>query len=104
MKRSDFRDILANLQKEECGIDATKGEGYANDDTDALANFKRLARLLGLDPLQICCVYMAKHFDAIMSWARLGRDITGENIRGRVVDLRLYAALFYALTEDEDEN
>lgn len=106
MKRSIFRDLLSSLYDAEREIDDTKGkgyaEGYASDADDALANFKRLAMHLDLTPLQICAVYLGKHFDAIMSYAKHGKDITGECLFGRVADLRLYAALFLALARDKE--
>jgi hypothetical protein len=100
MRREKVNDLLQALHEAEDAINETKGEGYANDQ-DALANFKRAAQHLGLSPLQICGVYMSKHFDAIMSYAKHGDDITGENLMGRVVDLRLYAALFLALARED---
>lgn len=99
MTRTEIDDILKNLWNEEGKINQTKGEGYANDN-DALANFKRAAQHLGLAPLQVCAIYMGKHFDAIMSYAKRGKDITGESLFGRVIDLRLYAALFLALARE----
>ena len=99
MTRDEINNLLQSLQAEEAKMNRTKGEGYANND-DALANFKRAAQNLDLSPLQICAVYMGKHFDAIMSYAKHGEDITGEGLFGRVVDLRLYAALFLALARE----
>ena len=100
MNRQGIDNLLHSLRAEEDKINETKGEGYANDQ-DALANFKRGAQHLGLTPLQVCAVYMGKHFDAIMSYAKHGDDITGEDLFGRVVDLRLYAALFLALARED---
>lgn len=100
MIRAAFNTLLQALRKTEDAINETKGEGYANDQ-DALMNFKRAGGHLGLTSLQVCAVYMSKHFDAIMSYAKHGKDITGENLFERVVDLRLYAALFLALARED---
>jgi len=98
--RNEINKLLEALHQAENHINQTKGEGYANNQ-DALANFKRAAQHLDLSPLQVCAVYMGKHFDAIMSYAKHGDDITGEGLMGRVVDLRLYAALFLALARED---
>ena len=101
MNRQEFNAFLQRLNVIELEMSNTKGNSYAND-KDALANFKRLAVSLDLDPVRVCFVYMAKHYDSLASYARLGKDITGEGVASRVVDLRLFAALFLALVRDEE--
>ena len=107
MRRFDFEQLLGELQTEELLINRTKGEEYAQDTEevdDALLNFKRAAEFLGLSPLQVCTVYLYKHFAAIASYAENGETKSNESTRGRINDLRLYAALFMGLVKDEDSH
>jgi len=76
----------------------TKGPDYSNSD-DRLANFKRLAQLLGTTPLQIWAVYAMKHMDAIMTYAKSGK-VASEEITGRFLDLANYAVLGAALVQE----
>lgn len=103
MKRIDFEALLGKLQEAELEINHTKGREYAQGDEDALRNFKEAARFLGLTPLQVCGVYMYKHFASAISYATLGESLSEELLEGRVADLRLYAALFLGLVLDSSE-
>ena len=101
MNRSDFLKLLDELQIKEKDINITKGKEYADGDEDALLNFKRTARDVGITPLQVLAVFMHKHFDSIMRYTKMGYSESEEPIAGRIADLRLYAALGLALIEEE---
>lgn len=104
MQRAEFEALLEQLQAEELRINQTKGREYAQGDADALRNFKEVARFLGLTPMQVCGVYMYKHFVSIISYATDEGSLSEESLEGRVADLRLYAALFLGLVmEEKDE-
>jgi hypothetical protein len=81
-----FKPTIDEMQR----IMLTKGAEYSGDN-DRLANFKRNAAALGLDPLQIWAVYAAKHWDAVMQFVKdtgAGKERErGEPIEGRVDDL-----------------
>ena len=100
MNRARFEELLSRLQVQELEINQTKGREYTQSNEDALLNFKEAARFLGLTPLQVCMVYMYKHFASLASYAELGHELSDENIQGRVADLRLYSALFLGLVRD----
>jgi hypothetical protein len=98
--RAEFEgNFLPALHEWELETSRTKGNEYAGED-DALRNFKEAAADLGLSPLQVCAVHLHKQYCAIMSYARLGHNLSTESLRSRVGDLRLYAALFLALAEE----
>lgn len=89
----------------------TKGGEYAGD-TDALANFRRNAASLGLNPETIWAVYAGKHWDSIQQFikdleAGVSRTRT-ESILGRIDDLITYAillkALYHARSEEPIKN
>ena len=102
MLRSEVANMLKDLNEEEYNINVTKGEEYAIENEDALNNFKQVAEMLGTTPRMVCAIYMYKHFCSIMNHAKRG-DVLSEPIEGRILDLRLYAALYLALTREEEK-
>jgi len=100
MVRDDYLKLVEGLVTAENEINLTKGREYAQGDEDALRNFKVCAEFLGLTPLQVCMVYMYKHFASLASYAAVGHEQSEESIEGRVHDLRNYAALFLALVKE----
>lgn len=80
-----------------------KGGEYAGSD-DRLANFKRGARLTGATSLQVCLIYLSKHYDAVSTFVK--DDAAGicrprsESIEGRLDDLLNYCLLMKALVRD----
>ena len=104
MERDKFERLLQEIQEVELGISRTKGKEYVKGDADVLHNFKEAAAFLDVTPEQVCVLYMYKHFSALVSnsGATVLLDCS-EPIRSRVVDLRLYAALFLALYVEAEE-
>lgn len=100
MNRTKFVELLQKLQKREMEINLTKGRDYADGDVSIGNNFYETAEFLDLNPLQVCLVYMAKHLSAIKNYAN-GAPLLSEDLEERLVDIRLYCALFLALTTDK---
>ena len=104
MKRDEFERMLCELQEAELGISRTKGKEYVKNDAEVLRNFKEAATFLNVTALEVCLIYMYKHFSALVSCSGAAVPLDfSEPIRSRVVDLRLYAALFLALYEEEED-
>lgn len=81
-----------------------KGEEYTKDD-EALSNFTEGAEDLGnVTPLQVIYIYMKKHWNSVRNFAKHGKVFSKEGIRGRLMDLAVYAALMVCVMEDEVEN
>lgn len=78
-----------------------KGGEYAGDN-DRLANFKRNATKLGVEPELVLMVYLHKHYDAIMQHyedhfiTKINRP-RAENIEGRIDDVINYFILYKGL-------
>lgn len=103
MKNSDFDKLVQQVFQRVKEIGTTKGREYASSD-DRLANFKREAERLGLDPLTVWHVYASKHWDAISTFVK---DVQADNevalsepIDGRYTDLLVYALLGLALLKE----
>jgi hypothetical protein len=77
----------------------TKGREYSHEG-DRLANFKRIASELDIDPLIVCWVYFKKHVDSIASYVKEKREGLSEPVRGRIVDAITYLGLLNGLIEE----
>jgi hypothetical protein len=78
-----------------------KGRDYASD-RDRLSNFKYLAEMLGLTPLQVWGVYCFKHLMALSQFVREGQ-VASEPIDERIADIRNYMILGQALIVEARE-
>ena len=79
----------------------TKGVEYAGTQ-DKLANFKNTARECGVDPIQVCYIFMNKHYNAVASYCR-DKKVYSEPIIGRIRDCQLYLALLEGLIYEREE-
>lgn len=102
MNASEFSDRLTQFFTDLRKITGSKGVEYAND-TDQLANFKRLATQLGLKPEQVCLVYLTKHLDSIQHAVRTGK-VLSEPLHGRCLDAVLYLILLDAIDAETKKN
>lgn len=93
MVESEFGQLLKLLEQ--------KGNDYAGNE-DVLANFKRNADRLGLEPQQVLGVYMNKHLDAIFTYIREG-EVHSEPIEGRIHDAINYLLLLLAMVREQDD-
>jgi hypothetical protein len=103
MDRSQFNRIFDATVLELRNLLKVKGGEYANE--DVLANFKRGAALVGVNPLTCLFIYMSKHYDAVATYVKdkqTGQDRPrSEPILGRLDDLMNYAVLAKALIAEE---
>lgn len=83
----DFDEFVA----QERALWGTKGDEYTIG-LDRLYNFNSVAEKLGLSPMQVWAVYAAKHFYAILNYAKTGTE-GAEGIESRLADLAVYCKL-----------
>lgn len=101
MSPEDFDKLVNRMVQEETKVSKTKGKEYTQGGDDRLKNFKDTAKDLGLDPLNVCFIYMKKHIDSITSYIKHGRKIfSDETIESRIKDIRVYCCLLRALVEE----
>ena len=98
MKRDVFERLLARMQDAELALTKTKGKDYAGDE-NVLANFERLAERINLPILKIWFVYFVKHLDALETFINTER-VASESITSRILDMRVYLALFHAIVSE----
>lgn len=94
-----FDSVVAELRT----LRDSKGKEYANNDQDRLANFKEIAKELGVSPLAVISIYTKKHSRAIDSYCKRGQVFSNENIQSRIKDRIMYDLLLLGLVEDLKE-
>jgi hypothetical protein len=106
MKRTDFNRLISSTFKQIQHLSDNKGAEYSGDE-DALANFKRNAERIGLDPLQVWHVYASKHYDSLCTYIKeinaSEKRILTEPIESRADDLITYLLLFKALIKEKQD-
>lgn len=85
----DQANILWQIERE---LLCKKGKSYNPGTDDRLANFKRVAERLNLDPLKVWGAYFLKHVDAICTMVLTGANDM-EGFTSRATDLRNYLVL-----------
>jgi hypothetical protein len=101
MTKDQVADLMGEMYREEQSTREDGQKEYAHDDSNALANFERLAERLGITREQVLLVYLYKHMDGIDSWVN-GHRSQREDVRGRIKDARVYLALLRAMVEETD--
>ena len=101
MKNSDFEKLVAQFRMRQDRLIISKGHDYTvgNGDEDRLWNFKTVAGLLGITPMQALGVYWLKHILAICTYIKTG-NVESEDIDGRFLDESNYNLLGRALIND----
>lgn len=102
MKNTEFEQMVKKFRERQDLLIVSKGHDYTvgNGDQDRLWNFKTVAGLLGINPLQALGVYWLKHVLAICTYIKTGNLESGEDIDGRFLDESNYNLLGRALIND----
>lgn len=103
MERRIMQQVLYTVFNE---CDALRQAGqaeYAHDDSEAFANFNRVAEALGMDRKAVLLVYAQKHYDGIASYVA-GHTSQREDVTGRINDLIVYLGLLRGMIEEERGN
>lgn len=105
MKNTDFEKLVIEFRAKQDLLILSKGHDYTvgNGDADRLWNFKAVADMLGITPMQALGVYWLKHVLAICTYIKLGK-VESEDIDGRFLDESNYNLLGRALIEDLSSN
>lgn len=112
MNRSEMKEVLDLLQKEEHTLREAGQKEYAHDDSDAFANFDRVGNQVKIvcehcgKPTRIgrmgaLMVYLLKHVDGVISFIS-GHRSQRESVKGRINDIRVYSALLRGMVEEEE--
>lgn len=100
MNTKQLNDIKCMLEETESKILGTKGNEYVVSNEDRLKFFKDYATQLGIDPKIVCSIFLMKHINSILNFAKTNQSYS-ESIKGRINDARNYLLFMWALVEDE---
>ena len=101
MNKKEFQKIKAALDKTALGEMSSKQPAYTSHSEDVLNNFKRIAKRLGMTPMETWAVYFNKHVDAINTYVISGNE--AEPFDTRFADLLNYLYLGMAIVEENKE-
>lgn len=98
MKTEHYNELTQDFWEHLQSVSSAKGVEYGSKD-DRLANFKRIAKQVELDPKRVLMVFASKHWDSINHYVITGEAGT-EPIRDRLYDLVNYMCLLNGLNEE----
>lgn len=102
MKTYDFISMKKDMLEYAEDVAKTKRVEYTGASEDILTNFKRIAKRLGLSPLQVWAVYFNKHVDSVNTFIK-GTDEISEPMESRFADMLNYLFLGMALIIEQEE-
>ena len=74
---------------------------YARNQSNAFANFERVADYINSDRQKVLLTYLLKHIDGICSFVN-GYKSQREDVRGRITDSIVYLCLLWGMIEDTE--
>ena len=74
---------------------------YARKQSNAFANFERVADYIGASKEKFLMTYLLKHIDGISSFVN-GHQSQREDVRGRITDAIVYLCLLWGMIEEEN--
>lgn len=111
-------EVMQQLEDGERAIFDTKGKSYTggadrDNDKDTLYNFKQVGSMVQhkcsecghMEPIGArgaWAVYYLKHVFSLMTDAADPTIDSGESIKGRILDTRVYGTLYACIKEDEE--
>jgi len=102
MTNYEFETLVTDFRSQQDQLIASKGHDYTIANEDRLYNFKAVAELLGITPLQVLGAYWLKHILAIITYINKGRLEADEGIEGRFLDSANYGLLGLALIKERE--
>ena len=96
MTNEEFSEVVEMFKEFKSTEGVAKGKEYTVGREDRLVNFKEVADLLDITPLQAWAVYAYKHWTSIMNFVKDGK-VHSEAIESRFFDLHTYLELGLAI-------
>ena len=107
MDKPTFKTIVEASEARRRDLREKKGKEYTRGEADVLSNFKRVG--LALEGVHITkdnaaliswWIYANKHWDAVVSYIKQGKEVSNETIEGRIDDLHVYLDLLLGIVEE----
>jgi hypothetical protein len=100
MTNKDFHSLMEKTFESCKAISAAKGKDYTKGSEDALANFKEAGKDIGVDAIEVCWIFMNKHYQAITNYVKSKGQSESEPIAERIKDLINYLVLLQGIIEE----
>lgn len=101
MTRAQMKEVMEQVFQECDRLRDAGQQEYAHDEEDALANFRRVAEQLGIEPSAVLITYFLKHVDGIVAFVR-GHHSQREDVRGRISDAIVYLCLLRGMLDENE--
>ncbi len=103
------QEAFKKFSEEQAEILIGKGHDYTagQADVDAYANFRLIAKLLEgvqITPYTVAMIYGLKHIFSLITFAKTGKQESGEGLRGRHLDVANYSFILDQLVPDHLEH
>lgn len=94
-------EVMTNVFDECQDLRNAGQDEYAHDQSNAFANFERVASFLDIPREKVLLVYAIKHLDGICSYVD-GHQSQREDVRGRINDLCVYMTLLRGMVDENE--
>ena len=101
MTQQTLKELIDVIMNEVQGMREAGQKEYARKESNAFANFERIANSLGNTREEVLMVYLLKHIDGIISWIE-GHKSQRENVTGRIIDAITYLCLLYGMSTEDN--
>lgn len=102
MTREQMAQVMETMFAEEMKTREAGQKEYSHVDAEAFTNFNKLAEELHIDRKMVLWIYVRKHLDGILAYLN-GHKSQREDVRGRIMDTRVYLALLRGMIEEEEK-
>jgi hypothetical protein len=105
---ADRQAAFEEFSEEQAKTLIGKGHDYTagRAEEDSYANFRIIADLLKgapITPYTVAMIYMLKHTFSLITFAKTGKQESGEGLRGRHIDQANYTFILDQLTQDHTD-
>ena len=97
MTNQEFYKLMSDTFESAKKIAEAKGKDYTKGSEDALANFKEGGKSIDVAPIEVCWIFMNKHYQAITNYVKTKGRSESEPISERIKDMINYLVLMQGL-------
>jgi len=101
MTRQEMAQVMERVFEECRALRDAGQKEYARRESNAFANFERVAERVGISREQALMVYLEKHLDGIHAWVN-GHRSQREDVRGRINDAIVYLTLLRGMIDEQE--
>lgn len=102
MTNKEFSELMDSIFVDCAKISKAKGADYTKGSEDALANFKEAGKGVEVHPMDVCWIFMNKHYQAITNYVKTKGQSESEPVSERIKDLINYLVLLQGLIKENE--